>query len=36
MKHLILIILLYLTALPVICFGEDIYETRLNRRPQEH
>jgi len=31
MKHIILIILLYLTALPVICFGEDIYETRLNR-----
>ena len=30
MKHLLVIILLYLTALPGICAGEDIYETRLN------
>ena len=30
MKRFVVIILLYLTALPVICFGEDIYETRLN------
>lgn len=30
MKRLLVIILLYLTALPVICFSQDIYETRLN------
>jgi tetratricopeptide (TPR) repeat protein len=30
MKRLIVIILLCLTALPVMCFGGDIYETRLN------
>jgi hypothetical protein len=30
MKQLLAIILLYLTALPVVCYGEDIYETRLN------
>jgi len=30
MKRLLVIILLYLTALPVICFSEEIYEARLN------
>jgi len=30
MRRLLVIILLYLTALPGICCGEDIYETRLN------
>lgn len=30
MKQVLVIILLYLTALPVVCFGEDLQETRLN------
>ena len=30
MKHFIIVILLYLATLPVISFGEDLHETRLN------
>ncbi len=30
MKRFLIIILLYLTTLPVVCFGEDLQETRLN------